>query len=1359
MKFDVLVIVSLTFLWTGGASSQQLLIDITISTTLNPNCTGSQLSTYQYQYVCGSLMEGLSKVKEFPIQATFTFHLNGQSHHVSNINNRLVFPGISEVNFFSIYGAEIMCDHGSGWYFYDVSNLNIHNVTFINCTEKRNTTYRNQGTDSANIILVALLFSNITNLNMFNLEIPVLDGIAAVALYNVNSATIKKCTLKSSTMTEQWVASEYSVTSTLILQLTFCNDFDKLDEGCTRNSRTGSQVIITDCIISDNYATTSEQGYFNLKSSGNHYNLVGKGGGIAIVVKGYCYNNVFIINSTNITGNMANQGSGLYIAFMDGTYQNKVTINNSSFTNNGKLKVTPGNLTYLYNAGGGINIDNWVFPSVSNGPNQVTIRNSSFSHNEAYLGGGVFLNSVHSNAVKTLTVLIRQCNFTENKAKIGSAMYIMQSNATSFDDSVNVTVQNTNFTKNFIINLRDISSAGYGAVYSHLVGLKFSDVKFCGNNASALVVINSYTRFAGSSAFNSNTGLQGGAIALLGSSYIFISPGTSLYFCNNTAAYKGGAIYKLYPEHIVYGPHFTPCFVQHQDSINVTFSNNKLQNGNHNSIHATSVIPCGIETITLFGPGWSYDGDKSSQITTDFASYKALEINHPRKISPGRRFNISFDIIDDLDHNSTMSNQTFIVHKEPTESGNPGAYVTTIDQLNIYGEVNESFLLVLDSIETPTLHVQFDVKLSECPLGFIQNGTKCVCSSNYEFKGFVNCTESDRHIAILDDNGWIGLHENKTVVATCPLFYCKTKRGGLELPKYYTEDLGSSICAGNRRGLLCSECIEDYLPTVNSWKLNCVNCMHTNALNALLTFLSAVYIPYALMMTIIILFNLRLSSGPASTLVMYSQMVTTTFDASIHGLIDSYPERALNSYRYIYGLLNLDFIDNIFPQLCFQFQHTILASFGFNFLLVVIPMTVIAAVMLLIAIVKKYKLTFKPIERFWNVLKDRNLFKFSPRNYVEALVLAITTVITLSFLKICISSAFILSTTPLIEINNTTTKQRFVTFAADIQIESLNYRVYQAPAVLSEILAIVFIILLLDFPLRLIEYFIHRSNFLSKVYPEVIVHSFMSAFNGLYKKQFRIFAGLSFLMRYCFSLVFVNPTKNFTKFTLQSMSCFLMVLLIFFCWPYKNVKHNYIDLFILSNLLILNGLGFYQYVNYFISPVTSKRVTLFIFSIQYIFTVTPLICLACYCIYRLTRHKHEEWREDFQSTMSGLVKKWSPALHEKIYECNHGEDEGLENHVSSNDRISINRQSQPTARGLLRGQTSLNSSASDDVEIDRARDVPVTVIGVTDKHEGEATTYQTSQSEGYFLRSDWNPVSYGSTSSYSNKEKKRKARK
>ena len=221
------------------------------------------------------------------------------------------------------------------------------------------------------------------------------------------------------------------------------------------------------------------------------------------------------------------------------------------------------------------------------------------------------------------------------------------------------------------------------------------------------------------------------------------------------------------------------------------------------------------------------------------------------------------------------------------------------------------------------------------------------------------------HEAKISRNIWMGKldPDNTTsdyVIHSCPFHYCKARSLTYTPLSYNLSD--SDMCASNRMGVLCGECEAGYGPAVNSPNYECVLCNNTNIYANILQYGTSVYIPLVILFVSLILFDIRLTSGPANAFILYSQVITTTFSLDANGgipvnqllniSIDSEGYNyLLQGYKYPYNIFNLNFIERLIPPFCiseeFDTLTVLLLECGVAFL----PF----AMIILIVIILKFK--------------------------------------------------------------------------------------------------------------------------------------------------------------------------------------------------------------------------------------------------------------------------------------------------------------------------------------------------------------------------------------------------------------------
>ena len=219
---------------------------------------------------------------------------------------------------------------------------------------------------------------------------------------------------------------------------------------------------------------------------------------------------------------------------------------------------------------------------------------------------------------------------------------------------------------------------------------------------------------------------------------------------------------------------------------------------------------------------------------------------------------------------------------------------------------------------------------TECSLPwhtYDRDTAKCECYNNSYTKGTVKC--SDTSVAVL--LGYcMTFNENGTFVGSChnnypPADYLYVDNGGddryITLPSNANHStLNKYMCGNlNRTGMICSQCIEGYGPTVLQVGFTCAKCeWYGIPLYILLEFG-----PLTLIFIVLLVFPINITSAPMSCFVMYCQLVSTilAYDQIISRAINS-QSQAASILFYAIGTLsniwNLDFTTFLYfiPPIC-----------------------------------------------------------------------------------------------------------------------------------------------------------------------------------------------------------------------------------------------------------------------------------------------------------------------------------------------------------------------------------------------------------------------------------------------------------
>ena len=1144
--------------------------------------------------------------------------------------------------------STVRCARNAGLSFKNVSSLAIENVVFFGCGTSHNSTSRNlSDTKRTSTLLkftVALYFQLCDSVTLCHVTVTNSFGMGVIMYDTTGKNLISNSEFSNNVVQDRATPGGGG----------FCIEFTYSTPGdfCAPSSlqhNTGSRYDFTNSTFIGNVADDGSVNVptFIIPYACNH-DAFGKGGGLALFFKGSASDNTVRLSNCTFQNNTAVWGGGLYAEFHDAAMGNVIEIE-STFSNNSAVVEGGGLRVAYYTPGDNQNI----------GANNFTLRSTTFMNNDAFTGGAIaVLPSLLSAEDPTPQILVFNCTFESNIAELGSAVYgsYIALSSVSLITPV-IDFQMCTFTNNFLHVQEDRRVAehyiGIGAVYLNGLHATFNGaILFTNNSGSALAVVGAYVDFTSSNvSFFNNTGDKGGAISLLGDASMLISNYTNARFEGNRVSTYGGAIYNSYIERESFSS-YSKCFIRYnpffvppdQWTAHFIFRNNTASISG-NSIYSTSILPCSLftatpnESRTVFCWNvtfWNYDDNCTDEIGTGFGKLSAGNA----ETYPGMKYKLPISITDELGHD-IKRHTAFITtigtqDPQPVATVDPGFYVAVdgIIQLNGNGSANQTIILTLEGTGNGMWHSEITVQLFPCPPGLSQDtndqNDTCKCDPSKTFNSIVFCLggNSVEFAALIKVGYWMGfapeLSRAELVVATCPQGFCKNATNGasvfqlsdtyIYLPLNATA-LDSVVCAPNRMGFVCGECVPSYAPSINDDAYSCVPCDSAQLEGNVFKYIGIVYIPLVLLFLVIILFNVKLTTGPANAFILFSQAIVSSFDATFSSQLtigsDIYKGTMVyfKSCSFIYRVFNLDFFAYLLDPFCIGTQLSTLDVIELNYVVAIVPCVMILIVM---ACYQVTKLTCIFKICCWNRRhENRGSQKLSCTKAISfSPILAFAAFLLLSYNKVSITASKVLSQVRFRDASGLDIGVTRSYYAA--QYDSGYWR-YALPSSFITVLIIVLPIILLGFPVRLFEKCISRVPAIMKHYPADKINIFLDAFQGCFLDNRRYFASAYFFFRLIVNVVFIFLPSVSLQYTCQQFLCIAMVALIVFLQPYKVVAYNFIDILIFSNLAfisILNG-----YIIQYSSDLNQREIINALLVIFSILISLPLIYMVAYLIW------------------------------------------------------------------------------------------------------------------------------------------------
>ena len=1169
-------------------------------------------------------------------------HFNATNGVFKNVNG-ITITGQSSFEEMNI--TTVTCIDDSGFSFINSSNIIISGIKFIGCGQLQNSTSYND--TSFSMFYVGLYFLYCRDVNLT--DISVTDSHATgIVLYNIIGTNIlHTVTVSNNTFTTEkegvegsggGVYIEYSYCVPYSEESDIINCLSKgmsnVDKGYTNNS----EFLITDSLFSDNIANISDtiSNSFILPSKQFH-TAFGRGGGLSIFFKGNASYNTITVDSCTFKNNRALWGAGLFVEYQDSTFNNSFSIRDSNLSNN-NLHFNEGT------GGGGARVGYISFDRAHSHSNEIVFENCMFHDNSAHYGGGLSFYSSRQPLIDKnhlLNVLkFLECHFDSNSGRIGAGLDISVWHISITGKHPHCLIEDTVFTNNNPVHPSNGGLVGIGAVYVDSIPTVLrGQVTFKNNSGSALVVTGSYVTISRGAIvnFTSNIGRNGGAIALLDNTFIVTSEGSSLYFINNSALYKGGAIYSFRSgerDLISSGS----CFLRYENisivpkewNVRFVFQNNTIQlepdSVKYNAIYATSLLPCiwggsyGNATYDARSNGvfcwdksrWAYDENTTCERQI-LSSPKIHKDESVYSNKPGQPFSLNISLQDELGHsvNKEATIIARIINGKATFRGNSLFTYISHEHLQVYGEQNTNIRIQLETLDPIVTRSIITVQLKHCAPGFdpIPN-EGCVCHSDEAmFSNKLQCNQNNFTSKVIY-TAWMGESENKLLAGHNYFFH---KYNDFILNG--DDNLNEAFCGSTRTGTLCGLCRPGFGLTISG---KCVKC--TGQKYNWLLYILSTYLPITIFFIIVFSFSMVVTSGPLVAFVFFSQVITTVIEVDAKGMIPLQNATSVTGYKVLrniytipYSIWNLDFIEILTGDFClnqsFNMLDVMLLGYG----------EALYPLILLLLIIGVMALYNKGIR--WIVWLLRPLHYCFARfqqwtNLRQSVTGGIAVFIVISYTKFTLISLQILVWSNLYDIDSSRVKTVHY-FDGNIEYPSKKY-VIPAIIVLATFGLIPPLLLIYPSLLRLVERLSCWRLKLTKLYPFPKLAMFMDEFYGCYKDgrngklDCRWFAGLYFILRMSLFTTYTVTNSLEAQYLTQILLFLLFAFLIAFIRPYHIGWINNVDYGFFLLLAAISALSLFNLMK----TKIDEALNLWAFSIQYILILIPLLyCIGYYLVF------------------------------------------------------------------------------------------------------------------------------------------------
>ena len=1129
-----------------------------------------------------------------------------------NLTRPLTFTTFSN---FSITGdqniTDIFCNSPySGLSFINITGLSLSYVQLTNCGAKHNSTQHYKYRMIIELSAVFLL--NCRDVHITNCVINESNGTGISMLNTNGNVSIEHTDIIESSLRSTSSNSDLLFGGNgLHIEFNYCNNGNDAynHTNCTRTEHyRNAMYTIYRCRLIRNRASATRalKSLFEIgpmMCGGEIY--------IGFAVKASYVN--ITLESCTLHGNSASEyGGGAKVHFYSTAHNNTVSLLGTTFSNN---RVPNGMM------GGGLDILFSQFRKYNNMEhNSIHVASCKFTSNFAGYGGGVNIFSGEVSCQDELSAItFIDCTWINNTALYGAAVHLLPALWPHPNQGLNQLISfiNCSITQNIVIDLPEANSTtkklqvqrnGAGAFFSIHVTVVFCGVTtFEDNNGTALYLSGSVAIFNAASQviFSHNNGTNGGAVSLMGRSHILLNGSSNFSFVNNRARQLGGGLYfKSFDDN-----DHQPCFIYwdiYTNKSSFNFSGNYASAGRGHHIYVSSFTSCDIychkkEIYDCIGTFYFSKPDNDTTCTATLPTQFRLDVNQTGAVAiiPGYSSYLPLTV-KDLKGNkvSNLSYEASLEGKSSNSSmGVDSAFkYVSNNTIRLSGNQRDTATLRLDTLSTD-ISLLVNITLVECPPGYVLDPSDLTCKCRAStYYGLQKCDPE----AYIMYGVWMG-HCNHSALCTaeCPVGYCTynswSSLFGLYRPlPLNTSNLEAFICSPTRTGTLCGQCRDGHSVYYNSWDFQCgkENYCHLGPL----FFILSTIVPLTIVFIVITLLDTNFA-GNWNGFIFFCQMVTYLYIYANGTIRFSRAQfKILNWLMFTYSFFNLE-IFNIN-----QLSFCIWKGAGVMDILMVKLGTILfalALVLFTVLILRQHKLT-----KCFPCLSRR---RFSVINGISAFFI-------LCYAQ-CAKTCFQVLDSTCLNDENYKCIKNIIFYDGSMSLFQGEHIKYATMAVVVLIFIVILPpVLLLFYPLffKILGLCgLSESKFatyLWKMMPIQLLDSFQNPF----KDKCRFFAGLYFLYR---TIAMVGYAKTFSLgqyYAIIELEFVIIILFHSLFRPYKKVVFNVIDVLLFLNLILINGITLYNYLQYIFGISGAVEASSFLTTLQIVLLFLPLVSVAIY---------------------------------------------------------------------------------------------------------------------------------------------------
>ena len=1177
-----------------------------VSPTTGPGCqqdtpTGSGSFVGSASFDCISLSDALRTVS-----SNATLYLDPGTHHIDQFTR---VYGLHDVSIIGAGGgggrieAVITCADTVGLAFVKITNLTIQNVRIEGCgLTGQNLTKTldllhgvvENFFEVPSEATIAVLLGHVENLTMQHTVVTNTSGLGLVGINVIGTSYISQvnftfnirpsnCTLFNNSIreptTDPVAVGERIGGGAYFLYQDYSPAYQNVyhDQQYSLNIDRTNFIKNSECTFLV-YVELSFRDSRALQEIGY---TIGGAGGLGLMLAQLHYGVEITTTSAMIQNNTAVFGSGVHVGIFSGVRNSHVIFGNCKFIENGvsnDMLISPG----MFSAGGGglALINDLTRPegmgnvaSFHDRNLVVNISDSNFTENGVQAGGGAYILSAYTSPVRDNTDALGlnfvNCIFERNSALLGSALEVFEFKLNGRDIGMQLRLYNVMVIRNRVVPVNSDFSVSLSD-NSAIIDIRNSNVTIYGNSTisynvgTALHAEQSVVGIAGTTTFEKNTGIYGGAMRLIRNSYLIMTRGARLYLRENIGRVLGGALYIDFLGGQSAAFSFDDCFLYfsyddfricddcsdlNSTEIYIEFLDNIAPFGSIVYGSALQNCPWAVplhqrynrmstfDIIHQYYPNIiNFNSRKLNGVDNVITAPRLLSVKDQQStyfVAPGEEFNLAVSAIDGFIQNIPTVVSSYVISDQRLILQNitasvvgsngfaslSGTDASTVPA-RIFGPENQTLTLVIFStgLDSHNVQTQISLELGSCGSGFTYNDTtlRCECSV-YLTSANIMC-DITNHTLIVPNDLWIGpvTSGGDLAVSRCLNGYCQpgtryvsVRNGSVNYDVQCDPDL-------NRVGILCGSCQDGYSIALGSDR--CLQCSNSYVILFFVFALLGIFLIFS-----ISYLRITITAGYLNGALFYANIV------SLYGGI-LVPTSASGGRFVLASLLTL----NLGIQTCL---HDGLTSLERVWWQLSFPLYLFILMILTTLLVRYCK-----------------CFKFS-RGAGLSTIQAFATLMIMCYVSVLQSCVELLGAVNISTENGDSLLRWVVNPTVPYFVNAHGF--------LAFIACVLIVIYIIPLPLFLLSpWLVNRIRYLNKFKP------FYDVFWNPFEPQFRFWLGLRLIFRWVpFALIYFadSPDNTFVTLIFLAVLNFLQLTLR----PFTGRRRNALDGYFLLNLIIL----------------------------------------------------------------------------------------------------------------------------------------------------------------------------------------------